>query len=114
MHAFSGSEQQGRAWLALGFKLGIGGAITHPRAQRLRRTVAALPADAWLPETDSPDMRPAFWAGDNNSPAALPLLAACLAALHQIRLEQAVDGFNQSLISLWPELSVTFRASGQN
>ena len=113
VHAFSGSEQQGRAWLALGFKLGIGGALTHPRAQRLRRTVAALPAEAWLPETDSPDMRPAFWAGDNNSPAALPLLAACLAALHQIRLEQAVDGFNQSLMSLWPELSVTFRASGQ-
>ena len=86
VHAFSGSEQQGKRWLDLGFKLGIGGAMTHPRAHKLRRTIAALPSDAWLLETDSPDMRSAFWRGPLHSPAAIPLLAACLAAIKKIPL----------------------------
>ena len=112
VHAFSGSEQQGRAWLALGFKLGIGGAMTHPRAEKLRRTIAALPADAWLLETDSPDMAPAFWASQNNSPSALPVLAACLAALQQRRWSDVINSQEVSLSLLWPVLSATFQANG--
>lgn len=111
VHAFSGSEQQGRAWLALGFKLGIGGAMTHPRAHKLRRTIAALPADAWLLETDSPDMRPAFWAGPVNSPAAIPLLGACLAALQQSDLGHVRQQQMATINNLWPEMSTAIQAS---
>lgn len=114
VHAFSGSEQQGRAWLALGFKLGIGGAMTHPRAHKLRRTIAALPADAWLLETDSPDMRPAFWAGPVNSPAAIPLLGACLAALQQSDLSDVQRQQITTLSALWPGLTGSMQASQTN
>lgn len=86
VHAFSGSEQQGKAWLDLGFCLGVGGAMSHPRAQKLRRTIAALPSTAWLLETDAPDMKPAFWQGAMNSPAAIPVLAAMLAQLQGTEL----------------------------
>lgn len=110
VHAFSGSEQQAKAWLDLGFTLGIGGAMTHTRAQKLRKTIAALPADAWLLETDSPDMKPAFWQGEFNSPVTIPFLAAILATLKQQTISEIALIQQHKLLSLWPELSVLFRA----
>lgn len=109
VHAFSGSQQQAKAWLDLGFKLGIGGAMTHPRATKLRTTVASLPLQSWLLETDSPDMRSAFWASDVHSPAAIPCLAAILAALHKTTLAEVAQVQQQELEQLWPEYCVTLR-----
>ncbi|WP_430459438.1 TatD family hydrolase [Thalassolituus sp. LLYu03] len=91
VHAFSGSEQQGWRWRELGFALGVGGAMTHARATRLRTTLRRLPLDCLLLETDSPDMVPAWWGSARNSPQAIPLLAASLAALHQINLSELSD-----------------------
>ena len=42
-HAFNGSEQQAQAFIALGFKLGFGGALTYERALQLRRLGTTLP-----------------------------------------------------------------------
>lgn len=108
VHAFSGSEQQAKAWLDLGFKLGIGGAMTHPRAHKLRRTIRAIPLEAWLLETDSPDMKPAFWAGKHNSPRAIPLLAACLAALKDRTLADIALAQQLEIVAFWPSLQVAF------
>ena len=55
LHSFSGSLEQARQLWRLGFHLGIGGPVTYPRAQRLRRIVAQMPLDHLLLETDSPD-----------------------------------------------------------
>ncbi|ASP39314.1 hypothetical protein CHH28_11775 [Bacterioplanes sanyensis] len=97
VHAFSGSVQQAKAYLDRGLKLGLGGAITHPRASRLRRTVTSLPSDAWLLETDAPDMTPAFWQGPN-SPAAIPLIAQVLAHVKRQSLAQ-IAAQNEQLFS---------------
>lgn len=76
VHAFSGSQQQAEQYLDLGYKLGIGGAVTHPRAKKLRRLLKALPLNSWVLETDAPDMRPAFIAAKYpNSPRYLPMIA---------------------------------------
>ena len=42
----------------LGFYLGIGAAVTWPRAQRLRGVVASLPLERLLLESDAPDQPP--------------------------------------------------------
>lgn len=63
VHGFTGSEEQARQWLDLGFVLGVGGAISRPNASRLRALFQYLPLDALLLETDGPDMSPAFLAG---------------------------------------------------
>ena len=81
IHAFSGSPEQAREYHKLGFKLGLGGAATWPQATRLRQTIAQLPGEQLVLETDSPDMAPAFHAHQRNSPALLPQIAAQLAAL---------------------------------
>ena len=69
IHGFAGSPEQARAFIDLGFVVGLGGALTHPRAKRLQRAVAALPDDGYVLETDSPDMPLAGYQGQRNEPA---------------------------------------------
>lgn len=81
VHAFSGSVQQAEQLFDLGFRLGIGGALTYPRAQRLRRVAVAMPLDALLLETDAPDMPLCGFQGQPNRPARLRRVAEQLAEL---------------------------------
>lgn len=83
-HAFNGSRQQADQFLALGFKLGFGGAMTYPRATRLRTLAADLPLEALVLETDAPDIPPVWIGRGRNSPAELPRIAEALADLRGI------------------------------
>jgi TatD DNase family protein len=71
LHSFSGSEQQARRLIDLGFLLSFGGPVTYPGARRLRQLVRCLPLDAMMLETDSPDQPDASHRGERNEPAHL-------------------------------------------
>lgn len=71
LHAFSGSQQQGMAFVDLGFKLGLGGTITYERAEKTRNTVRKLPLECFVLETDAPAMPLAGYQGEVNTPAQL-------------------------------------------
>jgi len=96
-HAFNGSLQQAEQFIALGFKLGFGGAMTYSRALKIRELAVKLPLDAIVLETDAPDMPPA-WIGPGvrNSPLELLKIAQVLADLRKINVAQvhAVTGCN--------------------
>ena len=81
VHSWSGSEEQARQLFELGFCLGIGGPVTYDRAKRLRRTVASMPLDCLLLETDAPDQPDADWRGQRNEPARLRQVLAVVAQL---------------------------------
>lgn len=84
IHGFSGSEEQGRKLVRLGCFIGIGGVITHERARKTRATVAALPLESLVVETDAPDMAPSGVLKGCNSPEYLPLI---IEALVEVRTE---------------------------
>lgn len=63
IHAFAYSYEEAREYIKLGFLLGLGGAGTWPQALRLRKTLARLPLESVVLETDSPDMAPAMYPG---------------------------------------------------
>lgn len=86
-HAFNGSRQQADEFIRLGFKLGFGGAMTFPRATRLRKLAATLPLESIVLETDAPDIPPEFAARGRNSPEYLPRIARVLADLRATNLE---------------------------
>ncbi len=88
IHAFAGSREEALEYIKLGFKLGLGGAATWPQALRMHKVIAGLPLDAVVLETDSPDMAPAMYPGQRNSPAHLPAICAALAAIMGISPEQ--------------------------
>ena len=92
-HAFSGSRQQADAYLKLGFKLGFGGAFTWTRATNLRALARELPLQAIVLETDSPDIPPAWLGMENrrNEPAELARIAACLAEIRGVALDEVVE-----------------------
>jgi TatD DNase family protein len=114
-HAFNGSRQQAQAFVALGFSLGFGGALTYARALQLRRLATELPLDAIVLETDSPDMPP-HWlyatataraAGQpqgRNSPQQLPRIGAELAALRGISPELLAQASRRNAIAALPRL----------
>jgi TatD DNase family protein len=88
IHAFAGSQEEAREYLKLGFKLGLGGAATWPQALRMHKVIAGLPLESVVLETDSPDMAPAMYPGQRNSPAHLPAICAALAQIMAISPEQ--------------------------
>ena len=65
IHAFNGSMAQAQAFLQNGFKLGYGGAMTYDGSKRIRKILSELPDDAWVLETDCPDMPPS-WVREQN------------------------------------------------
>jgi len=86
LHSFSGSEQQARRLIDLGFFLSFGGAITYERAKRLRHLIQALPLDAILLETDAPDQPDSRHRGERNEPA---YLSGVLETAAQLRTESS-------------------------
>lgn len=81
IHAFAGSADQAQRFIDLGFVVGLGGATSYPRAQRLQRAVAALPDDGYMLETDSPDMPLCGFQGQRNEPARVARVAEAVAEL---------------------------------
>jgi len=81
VHSFSGSEQQAERLWDIGFHLGIGGTVTYPRAQRLRRIVARMPIELLLLESDAPDQPGAAHRGERNEPANVAEVLRCVAEL---------------------------------
>jgi TatD DNase family protein len=68
VHGFSGSLQQAERFVAMGYKIGVGGTITYPRASKTRDVMARLPLSALVLETDAPDMPLNGWQGQPNRP----------------------------------------------
>ncbi len=115
-HAFAGSRQQADAFLALGFKLGFGGAVTFDRALQLRRLAVGLPLSALVLETDAPDIPP-HWlylpaarraAGEiqpPNEPAQLPAIAQVVADLRGITLDELAQASSRNACAALPKLA---------
>jgi TatD DNase family protein len=114
-HAFNGSPQQAQAFVDLGFALGFGGAMTFERALQIRRLAQTLPLSAIVLETDAPDIPPqwlyrsaaerAAGAVARNEPAELPRIAATLAALRGMTLEQIAAATTANAVAVLPGLA---------
>jgi len=68
VHGFAGSLQQAERFVEMGYKIGVGGTITYPRASKTRDVMAQLPLSALLLETDAPDMPLNGFQGQPNRP----------------------------------------------
>ncbi|MDP2819581.1 MAG: TatD family hydrolase [Polaromonas sp.] len=114
-HAFNGSVQQAGEFIKLGLKLGFGGAVTFERALQLRRLAAELPLAALVLETDAPDIPP-HWlyatakqraqgqAQGRNEPAELPQIAAAVAQLRGLSVDELAAASTVNALSALPRL----------
>lgn len=88
VHAFNGSLQQAEQYQQLGFVFGVGGAITYPKATRLRSLFSQLPLSSIVLETDAPDMPLLEMQGQRNSPVNIPLILNTLSAIRSESSEE--------------------------
>jgi TatD DNase family protein len=115
-HAFNGSDQQALTFVAMGFKLGFGGAMTFERALQLRHLAQTLPLGAIVLETDAPDIPPQWLyrtaaerrsepgATLPNEPAQLPRIAQTLAALRGISILEIAEATMANACGALPKL----------
>ena len=99
-HCFTGTEEEGQRALELGLHLGIGGGSTFKNAG-VNKTVAKLPLNKMILETDAPYLTPAPHRGKRNEPAYVRLIAKNLAKLHDRSLEEIADITTQNAFRLF-------------
>ncbi len=103
-HAFNGSEQQAKRYIEQGLKLGFGGAFTFDRAKNLQRLIKTLPIDAFVLETDSPDMSPAWNYGKINYSYHLPCIAEQFANIRGIDTDRLSKQLNENICEITPTI----------
>jgi len=101
IHAFSGSYQQAKEYIDLGFKLGIGGTITYPRAKKTVNAIKRLPLSSLLLETDAPAMPPIGMQGKNNSPLNIPAVFQALIAIRSESKEVIAEQIETNIEQLF-------------
>lgn len=101
VHGFVGSAQQAEQLIAQGFFLGVGGAITHPRATRLRRMIQGVPLTALVLETDAPHQPGHAHRGERNEPAYIRESLMVLAALFEREEAGVADQLYRNTLALW-------------
>ncbi|GIU26619.1 TatD family hydrolase [Shewanella sp. MBTL60-007] len=83
IHGFYGGPQLAMGYVKLGYKLGIGGLLLNDNAPKLQQTVAELPLESFIVETDSPAMAPKNRQNIRNSPLILPEILKKMANLQK-------------------------------
>src|SRR6185437_627130 len=78
-HCFTGTLDEARHGIAMGFLISFAGNVTFPKSQNLRDIARALPLDSLLIETDSPFLAPPPHRGRRNEPAYVAEVARTVA-----------------------------------
>ena len=86
-HSFGGTIEQAEHIIDLGFKIGIGGIVTFKNSG-LDGVIPNINLEHILLETDSPWLAPVPHRGKRNESAYITAVAAKIAALHQITIEE--------------------------
>lgn len=89
-HCFSGSLEEAREIIKLGFYLGIGGVLTYKNAG-LGTVLSEVPLEHLVLETDAPYLTPVPYRGKRNESSYLLLVASKLAEVKAVAIEQVAQ-----------------------
>ena len=88
VHSFTSTLELAEFVLEEGFHIGFNGIITFKKAENVQEVVKITPAERILFETDSPFLTPVPHRGKENAPFYLPFVAAKIAELKGLNLEE--------------------------
>jgi len=88
MHCFGGDEKFAFACLEIGLFISFTGILTFKNAEPLRAVAKKLPLDSVMLETDAPYLAPIPQRGKRNEPAFVPHIAAVLAQVRGVPVEE--------------------------
>lgn len=87
-HCFTGTLEEARRGLDMGFMISFAGNVTYPKMQHLRDVARELPLDRILTETDSPFLPPQGRRGKRNEPANVVEVAEALASVRDLSRDE--------------------------
>ena len=88
-HCFSGSWEMAKEVLKLGFYISVGGPLTFKNAKKTVEVIKNIPLENVLIETDCPYLTPEPSRGRRNDSSYVRLVAAKIAEIKEITLEEA-------------------------
>jgi len=88
LHCFTGTWEQARRGLDMGFMISFAGNVTFPKAEQIRDAARQAPLDRMLIETDCPYLAPIPHRGKRNEPAFVTETAAKLGELRGLSREE--------------------------
>lgn len=86
-HCFSGTIEEAKQIVDLGFYLGIGGVVTYKKST-LPDIVREIPLEHIVLETDAPYLAPVPYRGKRNESAYIPLIAVTIAEVKGMSLTE--------------------------
>lgn len=89
-HCFTGTVDEGKRALDLGLYLGAGGVTTFKNAG-VDRVIREMPLEKILLETDAPYLAPVPHRGKRNEPSYIRIIAAKIAELFNVPIEQVAE-----------------------
>ena len=99
-HSFTGSMEDFRRALSFDFMIGINGIVTFKNSA-LAGVVEEIPLRRLLLETDAPFLAPVPFRGKRNESAYLPHVAAKVAEIHNLNLEEIASITSRNAIELF-------------
>lgn len=103
-HCFNGSVDEGKRAIDMGLYLGIGGVLTFKNSG-VDKSVAKLPLDYMILETDAPYLTPAPHRGKRNEPAYVKFTAEKLAEIFGQTLQEIDAQTTRNAKKLFPMIS---------
>lgn len=88
MHCYSGSVESARLFLSLNLKISLAGPVTFKNARIPKAVASEIDLADLLIETDAPYLAPTPYRGKPNQPEYLPLIAAEIASIKGVSVEE--------------------------
>lgn len=90
MHCFTGTDDEAKAYLDLGFHLGLGGVTTY-KSCGVKDYLHIIPLDRIVLETDAPYLSPVPHRGQRNEPAFMVDTAKKIAEIYEMPVEKIAE-----------------------
>ena len=87
LHCWSGTPDEMKQFLDLGFYISFSGIVTFPKAYEIHECARIVPSDRYLIETDAPFLAPVPYRGKRNEPAFVESVAKSIASLRSSELK---------------------------
>jgi len=91
LHCWSGTPDEMKKFLDLGFYISFSGIVTFPKAYEIHECARIVPSDRYLIETDAPFLAPVPHRGKRNEPAFVENVAKSIADLRSSELKIVAD-----------------------
>lgn len=96
LHCFTGTLEEAREVIARGWYLSLSGIVTFKKSTTLREIIPHVPLNQLLIETDTPYLAPQTKRGQPNEPAFLPEIAALVALVKGVSLEEVIRATSEN------------------